>query len=76
MHVMLCDYARAIWFASQWGLRSHSIRHADITGWWKNTCEQGHLTLPLEICVCKMLEGPTSYIGDHPNRKNGKLAEV
>eukprot|EP00268_Persea_americana_P009670 TRINITY_DN13874_c2_g1_i1.p2 TRINITY_DN13874_c2_g1~~TRINITY_DN13874_c2_g1_i1.p2 ORF type:complete len:100 (+),score=12.88 TRINITY_DN13874_c2_g1_i1:1523-1822(+) len=24
----------------------------------------------------KMLEGPTSYIGDHPNRKNGKLVEV
>ena len=23
-----------------------------------------------------MLEGPTSYIGDHPNRKNGKLVEV
>ena len=35
-------------FGDLWGLMSESIRHVDLKEWWKNNCEHGLSTTPLE----------------------------
>ena len=50
--LMLCDYARASWFGSQWGLHSYFWHPLELLDWWKNLYKHGHSD-PLLVMISK-----------------------